>query len=255
MNDIQKKYRFSDFTLSNYKRLLEIAKANYDFAFFGEETGTSKEILLRHDIEFSVPIALKMAQIEHELGIKATYFIQLHSDFYNAIEKITLNQLLSIQRLSHHLQLHFDSHFWEIDTEKKIEKYLKIEQDVFKVYFGFKPTVFSFHNNNRFTLSCERQQYAGMINVYSSKYKRDIGYCSDSTGYWRYEILENRLSEAKDQKLQILIHDGMWQEVVLPPRRRIFKIIDENGNSLKNSYDRTLKMFGAKNIDWEGEIK
>ena len=103
-------------------------------------------------------------------------------------------------------------------------------------------------------MSCDKNYYAEMINVYSAKYKNKIGYCADSTGFWRYEVLEDRLREAKDQILQILIHDAMWQNEVLPPRRRVFKVIDEHADFMKKSYDETLNKFGAKNIDWEGEI-
>jgi len=87
--------------------------------------------------------------------------------------------------------------------------------------------------------------------VYSRIFKENYGYCADSTGYWRYERLEDRLREANDEKLQILIHDGMWQDVVLPPRQRVFKVIDDRSDYLKSYYDATLKKFGAKNIDWD----
>ena len=88
--EVFEKYRFNDFTLDNYKRLLRIAKKNYSFILFNKISYFEKKsILLRHDVEFSVPIALKMAKIEADLGISSTYFVQLHSDFYNALEKNT----------------------------------------------------------------------------------------------------------------------------------------------------------------------
>lgn len=250
------KYRFLDFTLENYYSLLKLAKENYRFIFFDNLNNfKDKRIILRHDVEFSVPIALEMAKIEHSLGIKSTYFVQLHADFYNALEKRTYEQLKTIELLGHRLELHFDVHFWDIDSEEKLEEYLQIESQVFKTYFNKSLKVFSFHNTNKFTLSCEKETYAGMINVYAKKYKEKYGYCADSTGYWRYEVLEDRLREAKDEVLQVLIHDGMWQNEVLPPRRRIHKVIDDQAAYLKLTYDETLKKFGAKNIDWEGEVE
>jgi len=249
------KYYFFDFTIENYNYLLELAKENFGFVFFDDiKSIKEKTIILRHDVEFSVPIALEMAKIENSLGIKSTYFVQLHADFYNALEKRTYNQLKEIELLGHSLELHFDVHFWEINNEKDLEKHLRLESQVFKTYFNKEPKVFSFHNTNKFTLSCEKDTYAGLINVYSKKFKENYGYCADSTGYWRYERLEDRLKEAKDRVLQVLIHDGMWQNEVLPPRRRIYKVIDDSGKALKKHYDETLKNFGAKNIDWEGEV-
>lgn len=251
----ENEYCFEDFTLKNYTLLLELAKKNYSFITFPKyHQNNGKIIILRHDIEFSVPIALEMAKIENSLGVKSTYFVQLHADFYNALEKRTFDQLKEIESLGHSLELHFDIHFWGIKNEEDLDKYLRIESQVFKTYFNKEPKVFSFHNTNKFTLSCEKDTYADLINVYAKRFKKDYGYCADSTGYWRYERLEDRLREAKDKILQVLIHDGMWQNEVLPPRRRIYKVIDEHAAYLKKSYDETLKKFGAKNIDWEGEV-
>lgn len=256
MKHISSDYRFSDFTLVNYEFLLRLALKNFEFAFFKEQLNFStKTILLRHDIEFSVPIALKMAEIENSLGIRATYFVQLHGDFYNALEKRTFELLKKIESLGHQLALHFDAHFWDVKRADQLNKYLEIDKSTFEQYFFSKLGAFSFHNNNAFTLSCDNTSYSGMINVYAKKYKNDYGYCADSTGFWRYEILEERLRKAKDQILQVLIHDGMWQDEVLPPRRRIYKVIDDQAAFMKKSYDETLVKFGAKNIDWNEKFE
>jgi len=245
------RFNFTDFTLTNYQKLLQLAKENYLFENFDSTTKNKKAIILRHDIEFSVPIAERMAVIESELGITATYFIQLHGEFYNPLDKEYYKSIKRILDLGHHLGLHFDSHFWDIQNEDSLEKYLKIDKQTLEKYFEREIKIFSFHNTNEFILSCEKEKYIGMLNVYSKYFKEKVGYCTDSTGYWRYERLEDRLREAKDENLQILIHEGMWQDKVLPPRQRIFKVIDDRAAYLKNFYDDTLKKFGAKNIDWE----
>lgn len=255
MKKFSNTYRFDDFTLTNYESLLSLALENYSFCFFtNNNTYKDKTIILRHDVEFSIPIALEMAKIENQLGIQSTYFVQLHSDFYNALELKTFTHLKEIESLGHELALHFDAHFWGVSEEGELERFLQIDKTTFLTYFEVIPKVFSFHNNNAFTLSCSKDIYAGMINVYAEKYKTKLGYCADSTGFWRYEILEDRLREAKDNIIQVLIHDGMWQEGILPPRKRIYKVIDDHAAFMKKSYDDTLIKFGAKNIDWEGDI-
>jgi len=246
------KYRFSDFRLYNYKKLLQLALENYRFTTFTNESFTKlKNIILRHDLEFSIPIALRMAEIEANLGIKATYFLQIQSEFYNPLDKGNNNSIKKIIEFGHDLGLHFDTHFWGINTEKELEKYIEIDKNIIETYFEVNIKALSFHNTNDFVLSCENEKYAGLSNMYSKKFKTKVGYCADSTGYWRYERLEERLREAKDEFLQILIHDGMWQDEVLPPRQRIFKVIDDRAAYLKRFYDSTLKKFGAKNIDWD----
>lgn len=253
---IEEKYRFSDFTLKNYKNILKLAiSKGYGFSLFDTLFEyPQRSIILRHDLEFSVPIALEMAKIEHQLGVKSTYFIQLHCDFYNALELKTFHTIKEIESLGHEIALHFDAHFWGIQDTQQLEQFLLIDKDTFTKYFSKAPRLFSFHNNNAFTLACENDSYGGMHNVYATKYKKEFGYCADSTGFWRYEILQDRINEAKDNVLQVLVHDAMWQDIALPPRRRVYKTIDEHASFMKKSYDETLVKFGAKNIDWEGEV-
>lgn len=244
------KYFFLDFTLENYSKVLKLALQHYTFQFF-TESKINRSILLRHDIEFSLPIALKMAEIEAEMGIRATYFVQLHSEFYNTLEKESILVFKRILELGHDIGIHFDSHFWNIETEPQLEDCLAIDTNSLGLYIGTKPKVFSFHNNNSFTLSCRKDIYQGLLNVYSDYFRNNYGYNADSLGYWRFERLEDRLKEAKEVNLQILIHDGMWQNEMLPPRRRVFKVIDDRAACMKELYDSFLKKKNVRNIDWD----
>jgi len=246
----KEKYLFNDFTISKYKEMLMLALKKSTFIGFNDHLA-KKSIILRHDIEFSLPIAYEMAKIENELGINSTYFLQLHCEFYNTLDKDSYNIVSNILKLGHNLGLHFDAHFWDVTNEEQLEKYLCFDKQILEAYFNIKLDVFSFHNTNKFILSCEKDKYCNMTNVYSKYFKEKIGYCSDSTGYWRFENLHERLKDAKDDHLQVLIHDGMWQDEILPPRRRIYKVIDDRSKYLKNFYDETLRKFGAKNIDWD----
>lgn len=252
MNSIND-FKFYDFTLSNYRSLLSLALTNYEFRLFNQEY-QHKSILLRHDLEFSVPIALRMAEIEAELGIRSTYFVQLHSEFYNMLEKSSLKDIKQIEKLGHQIGLHFDSHFWEIQDETQLDSSIEFDKSVLEKYLETQVMAFSFHNNTPFTLSCRKDKYGELLNVYSDYFRERYAYNADSLGYWRYERLEDRLKDARVDTLQILIHDGMWQDEVLPPRRRVYKVIDENAERLKLLYDNHLTKIGQKNIDWEGDI-
>jgi len=246
-------YKFSDFTIDNYKKLINIAKKNnFTFSAFNDDfTKIEKPLLWRHDVEFSPFIALKMAKIENKLGVKTTYFFQLHSEFYNALEKEISVIINKIRLLGHDIGIHFDSHFFNIYNENDLEKYLSLDTKYFNAIFKTNIKVFSFHNTNKFILSCEKQKYAGLLNVYSKYFKSTFSYCADSTGFWRYERLEDVLNDTNINKLQVLTHDAMWNKKTLPPRQRVFKSVEENMFRLKKFYDNALIKFGAKNIDWD----
>ena len=176
-----KKYYFSDFTLKNYRNLLVLALKSYKFDFFTNEI-RNRSILLRHDVEFSIPNAKRLAEIEASLGIKSTFFFQLHSEFYNTFEKDTINTIEKIKKLGHQIGLHFDTHFWNITNENKLEETILFDKEMLEKYNGVEIKVFSFHNNTPFTLSCRNETYGGMLNVYSNHFRTNYSYISDSLG-------------------------------------------------------------------------
>lgn len=247
----REKYKFDYFTIDNYKKQLEFAIENgFQFISFTDDYHVErKEIIWRHDVEFSPEIALQMAKIEKELGVSTTYFFQIHSEFYNILERYFSNILQEIKSLGHHIGLHFDSHYYNVQTEEELDRFIKQDKEYFEKVFDLNIEVFSFHNTTPFTLSCEKRHYANLINVYSDYYKEKYNYCADSTGYWRYEILEDVLKDANVKHLQVLVHDAMWSEKVLSPRQRVRKSIQGNADRIKEQYDKVLIEFGAKNID------
>lgn len=247
----REKYKFDYFTIENYRNQLLYALENgFEFISFTDEFNKKrKEIIWRHDVEFSLDIALEMAKIENELGISTTYFFQVHSEFYNILERYSSDILLEIKTLGHHIGLHFDSHYYNIQSEDQLNQYITQDKEYFEKVFNIKLEVFSFHNTTPFTLNCRNKTYGGLLNVYSDYYKKKYNYCADSTGYWRFEVLDDLLNDKNVTHLQVLVHDAMWSNEVLSPRQRVRKSIQENADRIKDQYDRILIQFGAKNID------
>lgn len=251
--DNKQKYKFEDFTLGNYKRLINLAVSKgFEFILHKDDfVCERKDIIWRHDVEFSPYVALKMSQIENKLGVKATYFFQLHSRYYNTLESSVTSILKEIKLLGHHVGLHFDSHYYNIQTEEELNKYIQLDKNYFEESLGVKIDTFSFHNTNPFILSCKEYKYGNLINVYSSFFENNYNYCADSTGIWRYDRLEDILRDKKITHLQVLIHDGMWSEGVLSPRRRIHKCIQDDADRIKYAYDKGLPLTGNINVDDE----
>lgn len=70
-----------DFTLQAYKTLLlALRQAGYRFQTFEEFLTTpadGKTVVLRHDVDELADNALALAQLEHSLGIRATYYFRI----------------------------------------------------------------------------------------------------------------------------------------------------------------------------------
>src|SRR5262249_21611362 len=68
-------------------------------------------LLLRHDIDYSLQPALKIANLERHHGIRATYFIRLHSPFYSPLSPSGRDAVRLLVEQGHEIGYHFDYDF------------------------------------------------------------------------------------------------------------------------------------------------
>lgn len=246
-----KTYFFDDFTESEYQKLLQMAKARWEFCSYPEYRKPGRICLWRHDIDSSVHRAYRLAQIEASEGVQATYFVLLHSERYNALEPEVFSRLVKIRDLGHDLALHFDPTFYldHIRDLNDLESYLVFEQQFLGKLFGIEIKSFSFHNPAiGGWLKYDAEQMGGMINAYGRTLQTEFGYCSDSNGYWRYRRLREVLESGEDEKLQVLTHPVFWVPTPMSPRDRILRAIEGRAASGIQRYDALLEKIGRKNI-------
>lgn len=241
-------YNFGDFTRSNYRRLLQLAKDKYDFSKYTDLDEKGRFILWRHDVDISVHSAYKLALIEYEEGVKSTYFLHPHSEFYNLLEKEITDLVHKIISLGHDIGLHFDVYYHKISRESELEARLAWEKELLSIAFQQDVNVFSFHNTTPFTMNCKELEYAGMINVYSDYFQKNVFYCSDSNGHWQYNRLEDVLNLADNERIQVLTHPEWWQDEAMPPYRRVMHCIDGRAERVKAYYESLLRISGRRNI-------
>src|SRR5579871_6717348 len=94
------------FSIAHYAEILTRAlDQGYEFSTFAEheKTTSPRLILMRHDIDLSLDNCLRFAQIEHELGVRATYFVRVHARLYNPFEYHSYQKLREIETLGHEL--------------------------------------------------------------------------------------------------------------------------------------------------------
>ena len=72
-----------NFTITHYIETLKKYKKSHKFSFYLDSS--DNDIILRHDVDFSLKDAFRIAKIENELGICSTFFILLHSELYNPL--------------------------------------------------------------------------------------------------------------------------------------------------------------------------
>lgn len=242
-------FHYQDFTRRNYRRMLRLARAKYPLTDYANAALDARFLLWRHDVDISLYAAEKLAVIEQEEGVAATYFLLFQSRSYNLQERESRDQVERILALGHSIGLHFEIESHNIASECDLEAALAAERRRLEDLFGVAVAAFSFHDPSPQALSWRKWRYAGMINCYAEPFQTNIGYCSDSNGYWRHRRLEDVLSAASDERLQVLTHAEWWQDEAMSPRRRLHCCIDAIAQRLKDRYDAGVKLAGRLNVD------
>lgn len=212
----EEKIMACDFGVRHYREVLETALRN-DFRFIQYEELDSlkpgqKACILRHDVDYIPEWAIRIAQIEKDLGIRATYFFEICAQPYNLREIHNYNVVHEIKRLGHTIGLHFDLS-WKDDVKlEEIPDFCRQEKKIFEAITGIAPCeMISFHNPHRFVDKILNQDIPGMRHSYEKKYFSDIKYLSDSQG-WYEGCMCKIFAAGKYPLIQLLTHEYIWQE-------------------------------------------
>lgn len=99
------------FTVAAYGAVLDaIAAAGYHAVPFRDAlSAPSPAIIMRHDVDFSIDCAVRMAEFEAEREVRSTYFLMLACEHYNPLAKPGRDKVATIRSLGHEIGLHWDS--------------------------------------------------------------------------------------------------------------------------------------------------
>lgn len=236
-----------DFTVGHYRAILETAVARYRFVDFGALRDSGHVLYWRHDCDYSLERSGRIAEVEAEFGVRSTFFLNPHCRFYSLLERSQAEIVRKITRLGHSIGLHFDAGFYGVGREEELDALVAEEASWLRTWFDTEIAAFSFHNPNDLTLACGQDTYGGLINCYSDYFKNEVGYCSDSNGYWRHDRIIDVVARDPQGPLQILTHPGWWQERPMFPRARIMRCVQGRARSVMADYDDALVRDGRAN--------
>jgi len=209
---------------------------------------TTSDVLWRHDVDVSLNAALDLAKEDNIYGVRSTFFINLHSDTYNAHSIESARLVRDIQNLGHKIEIHLDAAYYgSFDSALSLTQVLEEESKRFHRLFKVEPVAFSFHNPSESDLKFTAERYAGLINCYSDYFRQEVGYVSDSNGYWRYESIDESLKINERRPIQILTHAEWWITTPLAPRERIAAALFNDAMLHLEGYDRSIIKVGREN--------
>jgi hypothetical protein len=205
----------ADFTYAYLRRMLSFARDRFSVRPVGEApppgTTTDPVLLLRHDIDVSLAAAVAVAEIEAELGLRATYMVMTTNPLYEAESDASRACLRRLVDNGHEIGLHFDSHNLGEDdpSPEALETQAVAARDHLAAAAGAPVRSISFHRPPPAMLQGPRM-IAGCVNAYAADLMDS--YISDSKGSWRTGEPMALLEQSRSPILQLLVHPIWWGE-------------------------------------------
>ena len=230
------------FSYNEFKNLIGIVKQNLPIVDYKDvKDNTERFCILRHDIEFSIDRAYKLAKIEKELGVVSTYTVQVRNNTYNALSEKNIDLISKIKELGHHIGLHQNPpSSMKLDT---LKDYIMRDINILEDCYGFEIDRFAFHR--------PKKELDNKINCYDKKFfhffedkpeSLEILYLADSNHKWKYGYPLD-FDFSKINKLQLLTHPFSWSDSGGDNYGNFVTLIRERNDELVNSMNTETNTF------------
>ena len=237
-------------SLAGYRTILtEFLEAGYQVVSFTEPVPTTgPALILRHDLDVDPALALPMAEVEADVGVRATYLALLTSPLYNPATAANRATLAALADQGHEVGLHFDAspHADLADRDRA----LGTELAVLELLTGHHVRVASFHRPGPAT---DTPELPGVVSAYEPRFVQDLAYVTDSGGAFRYGHPMDSEAFAQRRGMQLLTHPIWWSE---HPMRDVTERIDawhaRHQNRLRNTLGANIRPY-AEHLSTTGD--
>ena len=237
------------FSYNEFKNLINMVQQNLPIVDYKDvNDNTKKFCVLRHDIEFSIDRAYKLAKIEKELGVVSTYTVQVRNNTYNALSEKNIDLISKIKELGHHIGLHQNPpSSMKLDT---LKDYIMRDITILEDCYGFEIDRFAFHRPKKEYLNCYIE-LDNRINCYDKKFfyffeqrpkSLEMLYLADSNHKWKYGYPLD-FDFSKINKLQLLTHPFSWSDSGGDNYGNFVTLIRERNDELVNSMNTETNTF------------
>lgn len=209
------------FTYKAYRELIDLLKEkDYTFCSYENYAQSDRSVILRHDIDMDIGKAVKVGELEAQMGVSSTYFVLVTSNFYNVFSRRSQDMLRRLLDLGHAVGLHFDEAKYDCGPADLV---LAMEQEttLLEHCLGCAVTSVSMHRPSAATLDADYRIREGkVINSYGSEFFRHHKYVSDSRRNWREDVLAI-VSGGAHSRLHILTHPFWYDEQELDAKEAL----------------------------------
>ena len=214
-------------SIREYKKII---KSFRDYDIVSRITSPVGQLFLRHDVDLDLDLALDMAQIEHDMDIKSSYFIMLRSPYYNAISARSVETVREMMFLGRDVLLHFDPSYY-----MNIKEGLRKEKELFsQIYPILEQDLISIHRPGLGEIDID------MEHVNSPDYSWGPKYFSDTNCLWKYGYPEPQ----KDMRtVQIATHPVWWMIKGRKEKDKCHNFIKFRSSKIDKDLKNSLKTY------------
>lgn len=209
----------NNFSYAEYKEIILKILEHLPIVHFNVAHEYTKYCVIRHDVEFSVQRAAKLARIEKELGIESTYVFQICNNNYNTFSHKNKKYISEIISMGHHVGAHIHLGNF-IETYESIESYIIKQCQLLSIALDYPITFFSLHRPIRKHME-NVIRIPGYINLNDTAfftftenfniYNLPVLYLADSNHAWKYGNPLD-IDFSKISKMQLNCHPFSWTE-------------------------------------------
>jgi hypothetical protein len=169
-------------------------------------TEDRKAVYLRHDVDLHIPGIERIAAVESDLGVSATYFVPLSLHFNPAYPE-NRAILRGLVAAGHSIGLHYDLSTYPADESRALQ-HLDWEVEVLSkiVDAQVKSICMHFPWGGRDDIPRYTDRY---IHPQAPRFDA-VGYISDSCRAWRDESLLACLVDAGPERVLLNTHPELW---------------------------------------------
>jgi len=236
--------REHSFNEAGYRDLIGRFKdAGYAFSGFQGFEPEGAKLILRHDIDFSMRLARRQAEVNAELGASATFFFLLTSEHYNLASAEGKSALKAIVACGQAIGVHLDIAAYPEDVD--LEAAASKECDLLADLAETKMEAVSFHRPVQRLLGGE-SDLAGLPHAYGLKFFTQIDYCSDSRGRFHHGSPFDRAAFHDRAPMQLLLHPIWWmREAEVEPIAALLEVEAERCAALRASLAANSTPFAS----------
>lgn len=196
--------------LDTYAALLERLRADRPIVGFPDalEMPDQPYALVRHDIDFSPEAALRMARLEAELGVRATYFLLLEGPCYGLLTAPHHEIPRRLVELGHEVGLHYAADIFDSLDEAAAVAAVEAQAALLATLSGEPIRVVARHNPS--LGGTPPPVPPGLIDAYDPRFTTDVEYISDSCGAWRDATVALLTEDDLPPRVQLLVHPLFW---------------------------------------------